>query len=158
MLHHSFWGAVIFLSLQPFIAPAMDLIPWLPSRHSREARKALNSRKEQPITETKKVPNTNVWCTSLCRPKANLSKIQHVNKMISRREVQLTSFPQHISSFFSKKISWIIIFFGRKKAFYLWHLMDKRAELDLRSTKYLPLETFWDAKIFIDFLSQKTKI
>ena len=28
MLHHSFGGAVIYLSLQHFIATALDLMPW----------------------------------------------------------------------------------------------------------------------------------
>ena len=37
MLRHSWGGGLIFLSLQPFIAPALDLMPSLPSRQRREA-------------------------------------------------------------------------------------------------------------------------
>ena len=41
MLRHSFGGAVIFLSLKHFIAPALDLMPCLPSRQKKEATRAL---------------------------------------------------------------------------------------------------------------------
>ena len=37
MLLCSLGGAIIFLSLQPFVAPALDLMPCLPSRQRREA-------------------------------------------------------------------------------------------------------------------------
>ena len=37
MLNHSFGGAVIFISLQHFNAPSLDLMPCLPSRLRREA-------------------------------------------------------------------------------------------------------------------------
>ena len=43
MLRHSLGGAVILFSLQHFIAPALGLLPCLPSRQNREAIKALNS-------------------------------------------------------------------------------------------------------------------
>ena len=42
MLCHSLGGAVILFTLQHFIAPALDLMPCLPSRHRREAIRALN--------------------------------------------------------------------------------------------------------------------
>ena len=42
MLRQSLRGAVIFVSLQHFIAPALDLMPGLLSRQRREAIKALN--------------------------------------------------------------------------------------------------------------------
>ena len=37
MLHHSLGGAVIFISLQHFIAFVLDLMPCLPSQRRREA-------------------------------------------------------------------------------------------------------------------------
>ena len=43
ILCHSLGGAVIFLSLQHFIAPALDLMNCLPSLQKREAIKACNS-------------------------------------------------------------------------------------------------------------------
>ena len=52
MLYHSL-GAVIF-SLQHFIAPALDVMPFLPSRQGSEAIKALNSRTEQSIAAMKR--------------------------------------------------------------------------------------------------------
>ena len=45
MLHHSFVGELIFLSLKHFIAPSLDLIPCLPSQPRREAIRAFNSTK-----------------------------------------------------------------------------------------------------------------
>ena len=47
MLRHSLGGAIIFISLQHFIAPALDLMDCLPSRPRREAIKTLNPRREQ---------------------------------------------------------------------------------------------------------------
>ena len=47
MLRHSLGGAVILMSLQHLIAPALDLIPHLPSWQRREAIKALNPIREQ---------------------------------------------------------------------------------------------------------------
>ena len=42
MLRHSLGVAVIMFSLQHFIAPSVDLMPYLPSQQRREAIKALN--------------------------------------------------------------------------------------------------------------------
>ena len=44
--YNSFGGAAIFVSLEHFIAPALDLMPCLPSQQRREAIRALNPRKE----------------------------------------------------------------------------------------------------------------
>ena len=41
MLCHSLGGAIIVISLEHFIAPALDLMACLPSRQSREAIKVL---------------------------------------------------------------------------------------------------------------------
>ena len=41
MLRHSLEGSVILFSLQHLIAPALDLMPCLPSGQRREAIKAL---------------------------------------------------------------------------------------------------------------------
>ena len=46
MLQHSFGWAVIFVALQHFIAPALVVIPCLPSRWKRYAIRALNPRRE----------------------------------------------------------------------------------------------------------------
>ena len=46
MLCSSLEGKVIFIPLQHFIAPALDLMPCLPSRQRREAIKAVNPRRE----------------------------------------------------------------------------------------------------------------
>ena len=78
MLHHSLWGAVVFLSLLYFIAPALDLMPCLPSSRREEAIRT--TRKEQLITAMKKNLNSNVSCISFCWPKANLSNIQYVSR------------------------------------------------------------------------------
>ena len=47
MLRHSLGGAVIFISLQHIIAPALDLMACLPSLRMREAIKVSNPRREQ---------------------------------------------------------------------------------------------------------------
>ena len=41
MLHHSFGGAVFFLSLQHFIAPALDLMTYLQARVTRDWDKGI---------------------------------------------------------------------------------------------------------------------
>ena len=45
MLHHSFGGAVIFLSLQHFIAFALDLMPCLQARGKRDCNKGIKFKK-----------------------------------------------------------------------------------------------------------------
>ena len=60
MLQHSFVGAVIFLSLQHFITPALDYMPCL--RRRREEIKAFNPRREHSIAAKKDkfLPQINV--------------------------------------------------------------------------------------------------
>ena len=41
MLHHLFGGAVIYLSLQNFIAPALDLMPCLQAQGTRDCNKGI---------------------------------------------------------------------------------------------------------------------
>ena len=53
MLHHSLGGAVIFISLEHFIAPALDLIPCFKAQGTRIAIRAFNPRSEQLITAMK---------------------------------------------------------------------------------------------------------
>ena len=45
MLHHSLGGAVIFISLQHFIAPALDLMPCLQARGTSECNKGIKFKK-----------------------------------------------------------------------------------------------------------------
>ena len=56
MLQHSFEGAMIFVSLQHFIAPAFELMPCLPSRQRREAIGTFNPRREHSITAFSYLP------------------------------------------------------------------------------------------------------
>ena len=41
MIRHSLGGAVIFISLQHFIAPALDLMPCLQARGTRDCNKGI---------------------------------------------------------------------------------------------------------------------
>ena len=53
ILQHSLGGVEVFISLQHIIAPALDLMPRLPSRQRREARKTLNSKRKHEIIAMK---------------------------------------------------------------------------------------------------------
>ena len=44
MLHHSFGGAVIFFSLEHFIASALDLMPCLKAWGTRDCNKGVNTK------------------------------------------------------------------------------------------------------------------
>ena len=61
MLQHPFEGAVIFVSLQHFIAPAFDLMPCLPSRQRREAIGAFNPRREHSIAAFSYLPSCTTY-------------------------------------------------------------------------------------------------
>ena len=43
MLRHSLGGAVFFISLQHFIAPALDLMPCLQARGTRDCNKGIKT-------------------------------------------------------------------------------------------------------------------
>ena len=62
---------VIFLSLQHFIAPALDLMACLPSQQSREAIKALHPIREQSTAakNEKFLPNTQCCVYSFVDPR-----------------------------------------------------------------------------------------
>ena len=83
MLRHSLGGAVIFISLEHFIALVLDVMPCLPSWKRREAIKALNPRMEQSSAA-----NVVCWC--------KLNNTWDCEEHLCHQFLQYASFHSHL--------------------------------------------------------------